>query len=111
MKKLISFIIVSFPLFASAQGLISTTLSGEQVFQNVVKYVFNPVLQIATVVAFLYFLFGVMMFIWNKTKGGEGDDINNGKRHLVFGLLGLFIVFSINGILAILNNAVGGLFQ
>ena len=96
--------------FTFAQSLASVALSGDTIFQNVVKYLLNPILQVITFTAFLYFLFGVMMFIWHKSKGGEGDDINNGKRHLVWGLFGLFIVFSINGILALLNSTVGGLF-
>lgn len=114
MKKLFSLVVVTISSlgFSFAQGAQNgMVLSGETVYQNVIKYLFNPILQLITVTAFLYFLFGVMMFIWRKSNGGEGEDINDGKRHLVYGMVGLFIVFSINGILYILNTTVGGLFQ
>jgi hypothetical protein len=41
----------------------------------------------------------------------DPDKKNTGKAHLLWGLVGLIIIFSVGGILAILNKTVGGMFS
>ena len=114
MKKLFtSFLVLiksTYFAFAVSVTTAEVALTGDRFFQNIMTYLFNPILKIITVIAFLYFLYGVMIFIMNKSNDKAGTDINNGKAHLVYGLIGLFIIFSVNGILALLNNTIGGLF-
>jgi hypothetical protein len=85
----------------------SIPTDSDALFQNIVTMFFQPLLQFATVVAFLYFLYGGVIFMMgvNDTEKRE-----KGKRHLLWGTFGLFIIVSIGGILRLLNTAVGGMF-
>lgn len=82
--------------------------AGDELFQKVIENVFNPLLQLAVVIAFLYFLYGGLMFLVNMNDPEKRAD---GQRHLLWGTVGLFIIVSINGIFMLLNSAVGGMFQ
>ena len=86
-------------------GAVNAT---DSVFQKVVLYLLNPVLQFVTVITILYFLYGIMMYIVQMNNPEKKED---GKRHLLWGSIGIFIILSINGILIMLNSAVGGMFQ
>ncbi len=83
-------------------------MSGEQILSNVVTELFSPLYQAAVGVAILYFLYGVAKYVL---------DLNNpekqtfGKSHLLWGMVGLFIILSVGGILSALNNALGGMFK
>lgn len=84
-----------------------TIITGDQLYQNVITALFQPLLQLATGIAFLYFLYGGVIFLMgvNDTEKRE-----KGKRHLLWGTVGLFIIFSVGGILRLLNGAVDGMF-
>lgn len=96
-------------------SMTSTITDGEAIFENVVTYLLSPIFQLIVAIAVVYFFYGVVMFLlsFNKTGGGDGESMSKeqGKKHLMYGLLGLIIIFSINGILIIINELVGGLFQ
>lgn len=83
-------------------------MSGEQILSNVVTEIFSPLYQAAVGVAILYFLYGVAKYVL---------DLNNpekqtfGRSHLLWGMVGLFIILSVGGILSALNNALGGMFK
>lgn len=87
-------------------------MEGEQVLARVVEYVFSPMYQLAVVVATLYFLYGMFMFIWQMKNpdSGDSEDKNNGKRHMLWGLVGLFIILSVGGILKMFNTVFEGVF-
>jgi hypothetical protein len=43
--------------------------------------------------------------------GGDTQARNEGKAHMVWGLVGLFIILSVGGIIGFFNDTVGGVFQ
>lgn len=86
----------------------NVTTNTDIIFQHFVIYLFNPILQLATVLSILYFLYGIMMYVWQMNNPEKMED---GKRHLLWGSIGILIIFSINGILILLNSTVGGMFQ
>ncbi len=47
------------------------------------------------------------MFIVNMN---DPDKKNAGKRHLLYGTIGLFIILSVGGILKIFNDVFNGMF-
>lgn len=83
-------------------------MDGEQVLGRVVTEVFSPLYQAVAGVAFLYFLYGVVMFIINMN---DPEKKNTGKQHLLWGTIGLFIILSVGGILQLFNSILGGMFQ
>lgn len=80
---------------------------GDAIFAKVVSGIFNPIYQLLVGVAFIYFLFGVVKFIYDMN---DPEKKSFGKSHLLWGLIGLFIIFSIGGILPIFNSIFGGMF-
>jgi hypothetical protein len=82
-------------------------MNSEQVFERVVTEVFSPLYELVAACAFVYFLYGVFMFLVNFN---DPEKKNTGKKHLIWGIVGLFIIFSIGGILKLLNSLVNGMF-
>ena len=80
---------------------------GDAIFQNVVNFLLQPLLTLAVVITFVYFLYGGLMFMIHLDDPTEREK---GKRHLMWGLIGLFIIFSIGGILSLISDSIGGMF-
>jgi hypothetical protein len=85
----------------------TTVLDGESVFQNVVTQIFNPLYELAVGIAVLYFLYGVFRFVMDLN---DPEKKTFGKSHLLYGMIGLFIILSVGGILALINGILGGMF-
>lgn len=49
--------------------------------------------------AVVAFLWGMVQFIWNARNGDSGKDMENGKQFMIWGLIGLFVMFSVWGII------------
>ena len=62
-------------------------------FQNVI----NPLVTAISAFAFVWFLYGVFMFILARYNSDK-DGIDKGKRHMIWGLVGLIIIFSASAI-------------
>jgi hypothetical protein len=83
-------------------------MTGEQILTGVVTEIYSPIYQAVAGVAVVYFLYGVAMFIFNLNNPEKRED---GKRHLLYGTIGLFIILSVGGILNFLNGTIGGMFK
>lgn len=102
MKKLfILFLIPLSSLFlltstASAQGIQFTTL-GDLItsFNNTIVRALGTLFMSAGVVAFL---FGVVQYIWGLREGNQ-DQVSKGNRFMIWGLVALFVMFSVYGII------------
>lgn len=84
-----------------------TILDGETVFAKVVENIFSPLYQLMVGLAICYFLYGVVKFIIDIRNP---EKKTTGKSHLVWGMVGLFIILSIGGILPTINSVLGGMF-
>lgn len=106
MKK----VLISLPLIFSgvAFAFADVAANGQVVLQNVVRWVFSPLYQLVAGIALLYFLFGVAKFVYDLN---DPEKKNFGKSHLLWGLVGLFIIFSVGGILPMFNSVLGGMFN
>ena len=108
MKKFLIFLLISVSEIMTSFALTGTILSGETIFQNVVTNVLSPLYQLVAAIAFVYFLYGVAKFVFDLN---DPEKKNFGKSHLFWGLIGIFIIFSIGGILPFLNGILGGMFS
>ena len=59
-------------------------------------YIINPIIILGFVVAVVVFFFGIAQFIW---KADSDTDRETGKRSIGYGIIGLFIMISVYGIL------------
>ncbi|MEA4910504.1 hypothetical protein SDC9_33255 [bioreactor metagenome] len=57
----------------------------------------NPAVYLLSALAFVWFLYGVGKFLWARYKADE-SGVKKGKQHMLWGLIGLIIVFSASAI-------------
>ena len=82
--------------------------AGEKSFFNdLVENILSPLLGLVSMGALVYFLFGVMRYFIDKDQ--NEDARTKLKAHLAWGLIGLFIIFSIGGIVSLVSSFGGGL--
>jgi ABC-type phosphate transport system permease subunit len=74
------------------------------IIDRIVAVIINPLIYLLFAVAFLYFLWGVMMFIW---KSDSDDDRKTGVRHMLWGIIGMFIMIAAFGIINLIENTLG----
>lgn len=90
-------------------GLVSVyaaALDPDTVLQKIVTEILNPLYKAVVAAAFVYFLYGAAKFIYDMNHPAEK---NTGKQHLFWGMIGLFIIFSVGGILNLFSDIFGGL--
>ena len=66
--------------------------------------IIDPIILLLFALAFLVFLFGVVEMIW-KSDNEEGKI--KGRKHILWGLIGLFIMVAVLGIIQVLKNTFG----
>ncbi len=103
-KKKLPLIIISFFTFAlpvlAAPGAAAKKTGG--FFQQLVEGVLTPLLGLVSMGALVYFLYGIMVFFYNKDQSEESRT--KLKAHMTWGLIGLFIIFSIGGIVNFVSS-------
>ena len=68
-------------------------------------YIINPLILLAFAIAMLVFLWGVFEYI----KGaGDVKSRETGRSHILWGVIGIAIMFSVFGIIRMISNTVGG---
>ena len=69
-----------------------------------ISNIVNPIIYFLFAVALLYFLYGVLLFI---IHADDETERATGKRHMFWGIVGLFIMVSVYGILGLILGTVG----
>lgn len=64
-------------------------------------YIVDPILLILFSAGFFLFVFGLVQFLITMNQGGEK---NEGKDHMIWGVVGMLIMVSVYGIIALLDN-------
>ncbi len=81
------------------------TPSSHDFIRAVEQQIVNPLITLVALAAFLYFLWGLAMFIRAGATGGKEKE--DGKRHMLWGIVGLAIIFGARAILALMFDTVG----
>jgi len=68
------------------------------------EFILNPLITLAFAIAFLLFFFGIFQFIRSETVDSKRED---GKRKILYGLIGMFIMFSAYGIINLILGTFG----
>ncbi len=69
------------------------------------RYIINPLILILFAMAFFWFFLGLLKFFQMKEKGG--DELDQAKRHVVWGIVGMAIMVSVFGIMNLLTGTIG----
>jgi hypothetical protein len=75
----------------------------DRTIQCVIVEIVRPLIVLLFAIALLYFLWGVTRYIWSLSKGGK-DGIDNGRKHMIWGIIGLGIMLSVFGIINVIFN-------
>ncbi|MCI0542167.1 hypothetical protein L0Y69_00210 [bacterium] len=69
------------------------------------EYIINPIIAFLFVLATLLFISGLVRFF--LMGDSEGKNRETGKQHMVWGLVGMFIMVSVFGIMQLIVNTFG----
>ena len=67
-------------------------------------YIVNPILLVLFAAGFFMFMWGLFQFMLNMNRG---EDTGDGKQHMIYGTIGMVIMVSVYGIIALLDNTFG----
>jgi len=86
-------------------GLINVAYAdiGELV-KRVNTVILNPFIVFLFAVALGYFIYGVVEFLMN---GGDPDARATGRSHMLWGVVGMFIMMAVFGIMQVIINTLG----
>lgn len=68
--------------------------------------ILQPLIYLLFAVALIYFLWGVFKFVAGQNNE-EGQE--EGKQHMIWGIVGLFIMVSVWGILNFIQSTLGAI--
>lgn len=97
MKKFIAALVPSFvflPLIASAQ---SQTIGG--IF-SIIQGFLNFMIPALITVAVLYLIYGIITYVMGKDDGAK----EKGRNVMISGIIGLFVIVAMWGLVAVLRN-------
>lgn len=67
--------------------------------------ILTPIITLLSLAAFLIFLWGIVEFI----AGADNEEKRKaGQQHMIWGIIGLVIIFGANAIVSLLKATVGG---
>ena len=96
--------IIAFRWFVSvllASAAFPARASHEQIIKTVVDELLKPLANVLLVLATVFFVYGVVEYI----AGASNETARTtGKRHIVWGLVGLAIMVSVRVILSIIRS-------
>lgn len=104
--KRIHFLTASSVFLLSTISVYAANPDPNALLQMIVTEIVSPVYKLAVAIAFVYFLYGVLKYMHDMRNP---QDKNTGKAHLLWGMIGLFIIFSVGGILSFFEDIFGGL--
>jgi hypothetical protein len=72
--------------------------------QNVFTLVIDPIVRLLFAAAMVYFAYGVFKYVKDS---GDSDARATGGKHILWSTVGLFIMISVWGIIAVLERTIG----
>ena len=91
---------MSFNLIKKAYA---ATLTTDQLLSNILANIINPLITVMMGVAVVYFLWGVFQFVRNAESP---DKRKEGGMHMLWGIIGLFVMISAYGILNLILGTI-----
>ena len=74
---------------------------------NLTQYIINPIIALLFAAGLLVFIWGIVQFLWGLSESGEAEGKEQGKKHMIWGIVGMFIMASAYAILQVIGNTVG----
>mgnify|MGYP001559403171 FL=1 len=68
---------------------------------NIKEYILNPIIGFMFAVAVVMFIYGIVEYIWSADNE---EKVEVGKKHMIWGIVGIFVMLGVYGILNILSG-------
>jgi len=75
-----------------------------EIFKRFQELILEPATLFVVSLGFLYFMYGLFTFMREAQSGG---NVSEGKNHMLYGIIGMFIMVSVWGIITIIANTIG----
>ncbi len=75
-----------------------------QVMGRIADYIVNPAIELAFAIAVVLFLYGVFEYF---VKSNDPTARATGGQHILWGLIGMVIMFGVYGIINIIKGTIG----
>lgn len=76
----------------------------QQLVNKVVSLIIAPAILVLFSLAFLLFVWGIVQFLKSLNDGKVSQE---GKNHMLYGVLGMFVMVSVFGIISLISNTFG----
>lgn len=87
-----------FPIIPTAEASIVTLMG------SVNRIIINPLIVLLFALAVVYFLYGLVQYLLNP----DSEEIRkSSKSHMLWGIIGMFIMVSVFGIMSLILNTLG----
>lgn len=73
--------------------------------QKVITLIINPFITLLFAVGIVVFIMGLVQFIGKSDK--TSDEAQKGKQHMLWGIIGLFIMVAVFGIMQVIVRSLG----
>lgn len=78
--------------------------AAQTIINKFVQVILAPAILVIFSLGMLYFVWGLVQFLIAVSDGSPTAD---GKRHMIYGVAGMFIMVSVYGIIALISNTFG----
>ena len=72
-----------------------------KLISNIKVYILNPIIGFMFAVAVVMFIYGIVEYIWSADNE---EKVEVGKKHMIWGIIGMFVMIGVYGILNILSG-------
>ena len=76
--------------------MAAAILSVTDLLGKIATLLINPLIILGFTVATIYLFYGIVKMIWGAADGG---DLEKNRKNVMYGIIGLFIMFSVYGIM------------
>lgn len=76
-------------------------MTGEQLLRNFVTFIIDPAILVIFTAGFFLFTWGLVQFLLNLDQEGKREEH---IQHMLWGIVGMFVMASVYGIIALLDN-------
>ncbi len=76
------------------------------IYNALVTNIISPLLLLIETLGLVVFMWGVVEFLWGLSKDTAKKD--EGKKHMLWGLVGMFVIVCAGAILSFIANSVCG---
>ena len=78
-------------------------MNGEaaKLISNIKEYILNPIIGFMFAVAVVMFIYGIVEYIWSADNE---EKVEVGKKHMIWGIVGMFVMIGVYGILNVLSG-------